>query len=243
MAIPKNITREHIEEAIQEINPINIPSQRLEQHYSIVENGKSLPPKYVISIANRIANKIELESNEFNAVEAKDYLKKLNFNVLDKRSEQDKKIMKIWIEKTLVVGRDDRLHGERQMGKVLWSPQKGKPNKVTGTQADVYKNMRSVEKGDIILHLIDNQKFVGISISTETAQEAEGLSGTEWEGPAYLIKLENYTELTPNVDRSEILNDKYKVSLKEISKTSEVFYNENLDLRQGAYLTPCPLKL
>lgn len=243
MAIPKNISREHIEKAIQEINPESIPSQRKEQHYSLVENGKSLPPKYVISIANRIANGAELGSDDFNAVEAKEYLIKLSFNIVDKRTKQDKETMNIWIEKTIVAGREDRLAGERQLGKVLWSPQKGKPNKNTGTMADVYKNMRLVEKGDIILHLIDNQKFAGISISEDTAHEAVGLPGTEWEGPAYLIKLENYTELTPNLDRSEFLNEKYKDTLKEISKLSEVFYNDNLDLRQGAYLTPCPIKL
>lgn len=243
MAIPKNILREHVEKAIQEINPLHIPSHRMEKNYSIVENGKSLPIKYVISIANRIANGVELESNEFNAIEAKNYLKKLNYNVLEKRNEEDKKSVKIWIEKTIVAGREDRINGERQLGKVLWSPQKGKPNKTTGTQADVYKNMRFVESGDIILHLIDNQKFAGISISNGTVQEAEGLQGTEWEGPAYLINLKNYTALTPSIDRSDILNEKYKMSLKEISNSSEVFYNDNLDLRQGAYLTPCPLKL
>ncbi len=87
MAIPKNITSEHIKRAISEIIVENIPPQRLEQHYSLIENGKILPPKYVISIANKFANGIELNSNEFNAVEAKSFLVKNNFNVVDKRSE------------------------------------------------------------------------------------------------------------------------------------------------------------
>jgi hypothetical protein len=68
MAIPQNISREHIEKAISEINLANIPSQRLEQHYSLLENGKSLPPKYVISIANKFANGEELSSDSFDAV-------------------------------------------------------------------------------------------------------------------------------------------------------------------------------
>jgi 5-methylcytosine-specific restriction protein B len=87
MAIPKNITREHIQMAISEIIVENIPTQRLEQHYSIIENGKTLPPKYVISIANKYANGIELNSDEFNAVEAKTFLVKNNFNVVDKRAK------------------------------------------------------------------------------------------------------------------------------------------------------------
>ena len=87
MAIPKNITREHIQKAISEIIIENIPAQRLEQHYSLIENGKTLPPKYVISIANKFANGIELNSDEFNAVEAKSFLVKNNFIVVDKRAE------------------------------------------------------------------------------------------------------------------------------------------------------------
>ncbi|MBL7754240.1 MAG: DUF3578 domain-containing protein [Chitinophagaceae bacterium] len=87
MAIPKNITREHIQKAIFEIIDENIPAQRLEHHYSLIENGKTLPPKYVISIANKFANGVELNSDEFNAVEAKSYLVKNNFNVVDRRAE------------------------------------------------------------------------------------------------------------------------------------------------------------
>ena len=47
MAIPKNITKEHIEKAIQEIIPAQIPTQRLEQNYSLISEWKTLPPKYV----------------------------------------------------------------------------------------------------------------------------------------------------------------------------------------------------
>ena len=73
--------------AISEIIVENIPTQRLEQHYSIIENGKTLPPKYVISIANKYANGIELNSDVFNAVEAKTFLAKNNFNVVEKRAK------------------------------------------------------------------------------------------------------------------------------------------------------------
>jgi hypothetical protein len=103
--------------------------------------------------------------------------------------------------------------------------------------------MRLVEKGDIVLHLIDNKYFSGISISKGIAQEAEGLPATEWKEKSYIIELENYTELIPKLDRSEFLIEKYKNRLMEISKSSEVFYNDNLNLRQGAYLTPCPFEL
>ena len=90
MAIPQNITKEHIEKAIEEIIPAQIPVQRLEQNYSLISNGKTLPPKYVLSVANKHANGSELNSETFNAVEAKNYLIKLGFNVADKRLEETK---------------------------------------------------------------------------------------------------------------------------------------------------------
>src|SRR5690606_1962599 len=86
MAIPYNISKEHIQKAISEISSQDIPPQRREQHYSLREDGKSFPPKYVISIANKFANGVELDSKEFNAVEAKKFLLKREFTVIDYRS-------------------------------------------------------------------------------------------------------------------------------------------------------------
>ncbi|MBK9271421.1 MAG: AAA family ATPase [Saprospiraceae bacterium] len=145
--------------------------------------------------------------------------------------------MKYWIEKTLVNGRQDRLEGDRALGKALWSPQKDKRG------ADIYKNMRVVKSGDVIIHLIDNLKIVAVSIARTNVIESIGIPGTEWDGPAYLIQLENFEKLLPELSRDLILNPKNKILLDEINNESEVFYNNKLELRQGAYLTPCPLKL
>ena len=243
MAIPSNITKEHIKKAIQEINLEAIPTQRLVQYYSLVENGKILPPKYVVSFANRIANGFELKSNEFTAQHAKDFLTKLGFTVLDNRTNLGKETMNIWIEKTLVTGVEDRISGERQLGKALWSPQRSNPNKKTGSTSDVYKNMRYVKKGDIIIHLINDKNISGVSIAKGPFQEVSGLPGSEFDRPAYLIELDQYTQLDPVLERTEFLNIKYRDILEEISKSSQVFYTRKLDLRQGAYLTPCPIRL
>lgn len=237
MAIPRNITVEHIQKAISEIKEDNIPSQRLERHYSLIENGRSLPPKYVISVANRYTNGEELISNEFNAIEAKNFLMKLGFTVIDKRENREDSEQKVWIEKTIVHDRIDRIEGDRALGKALWSPQKDKRG------ADIYKNMREVSEGDIILHFVDNKEFSGISTVKKNAVETTGIPGTEWDGSAYLIELNNYTELNSKINREDILNDQYKDQLYSISEYSEVFYTKNLNLRQGAYLTPCPVEL
>lgn len=141
--------------------------------------------------------------------------------------------MKYWIEKTLVKGRKDRLFGLRALGKVLWSPQRDKRG------ADIYKNMRNVEVGDVILHFIDNIEFFGISIVDKKFIETTGVSNTDWTGPAYLIELRDFVVFNPSIKRDDLLNVKNKITLDLIKDESEVFYNNNLDLRQGAYLTPC----
>jgi 5-methylcytosine-specific restriction enzyme B len=87
MSIPSNISQKHIERAIKEINQAPIPENRLSEAYFLKVADKQLPPKYVISIANRYANGVELQSDAFNAIEAKTYLKKLNFKIIEKNAE------------------------------------------------------------------------------------------------------------------------------------------------------------
>jgi hypothetical protein len=143
----------------------------------------------------------------------------------------------VWIEKTIVKGRKDRTEGERALGKALWSPRTGSDGR------DTYKNMLLVKAGDLILHLVDNSLINGLSIVAAEAQEVEGLAGTTWDGPSYLIKLENYNFLENPVERSEFLVSKNKTTLNNIAENSEVFYTKDLTLRQGGYLSPCPIQL
>lgn len=163
-----------------------------------------------------------------------------NFTANKEQYEEFLKLAKqpyIWIEKSEVKGRDDRKIGERALGKMLWSPQKN------NSGADIYKYMRQIKENDIILHLIDNTNFSGISLAKSKYFEGEGIEGTRWEGPAYLIELQNYQELTPSIPRDEILNEDNKNLLLNIKQDNEVFFQEDLGLRQGAYITPCPIKL
>lgn len=88
MSIPKNITKEHIDKVIQEINIDDIPKDRLSNTYFLISGNKRLPPKFVISEANKYANNTFLSSDVFNAVEAVAFLKKLNYII------EDTKIMK-----------------------------------------------------------------------------------------------------------------------------------------------------
>jgi len=148
---------------------------------------------------------------------------------------------KIWIEKTICHNRVDRLSGEYSLGKALWSPQK------SAGGANLYNNMRQAKSGDIIIHLVDNKGIKGLSkVDLECDDKFMGIKNTEWQGkPAFLLKLKEYVELDPFFDRDKFLgNPKYRENLKAIRiNHHNLFYQDNLDLRQGAYLTEVPLEL
>ncbi|GGD95105.1 McrB family protein [Planktosalinus lacus] len=240
-----NYTQNDILKAIKRIdeNP-DLVTGRHSSTYDLVYKDKKYPPILVLSIANELKGGNELTLSDFgNNVEVPFKILRDNGFLINTKSTNNKiknKVdgnQKYWIEKTIVKGRKDRLEGKRALGKVLWSPREDKRG------ADIYKNMRLVSEGDLVLHLINNDEFSGISIVNKKAVETVGLSGTEWDRPAYLIDLKNYTELNPPIKRSDLLNKRNKQKLIHISDNSEVFYNKKLDFRQGAYLTPCPQEL
>lgn len=239
MDIFKNIKKEHLLKAIEKIDKEGVPKYGDSLYNDVQYNGNFYPHKVVISYANLFANGEILSRNSFSGEEKIASYKLLESNgfMIKQKREWDGQKPSIWIEKTIVKGRADRINGERALGKALWSPQKDKRD------ADIYKNMRSVKKGDIVLHLVDNKSFVGVSVVSAPAIETIGVIGSDWEGPAYLIELEGFEKLEKPIDRSEILNQRFSKRLIQIKKESEVFYNSSLDLRQGAYLTPCPKEL
>lgn len=143
--------------------------------------------------------------------------------------------MKVWIEKTKVKGRKDRLQDDRALGKVIWSPTAGSDGR------DTYKNMRLVKPGDFVIHFIDNNKFAGISVISSELQNVKGLENTQWDTDCYLFHLQDYEKFT--LLRGKFLNEQNAAILKDIADHSEVFYQSDLNLRQGAYLTPCNKEL
>lgn len=149
-----------------------------------------------------------------------------------------------WLEKTIVSGRRDREEGDYALGKALWSPQRDKRG------ADIYRNMRLVRKGDCVLHLVDNKAIVGISrVATEYDPDFKCLSGTEWDdgtgnNPGYLIRLTDFIHFENVIPKENLLNEKHKNDLLSLLRPkSNLFYNKDLKLRQGAYLTRIPSEL
>ena len=145
-----------------------------------------------------------------------------------------------WIEKSHVAKRPDRLNGDHALGKALWSPQKASGNR------DIYSAMRDVKTGDIILHLVDNDSICGVSIAESSYDDSfQGIEGTDWEGPGYRIQLKDYEPLTQKIHRDEFFkNEQYKDALLAIRNThTGLFYNKDLTLNQGSYLTASPPEL
>lgn len=141
----------------------------------------------------------------------------------------------VWIEKTLVKGRSDRENGDNALGAALWSPQKSKNG------GDIYSNMRKVKKGDVVLHLTDNQSFTGISIVDSDLDDTfTGIAGSDWEGKCYRIALSGFQKLEPPLARDDLLKtEPFASELSELvqSGMKGLFYNNKLELNQGAYLT------
>ena len=69
-----------------------MPRDRHSVHYDLVIDGKRYPPKYVISVATRIATGLEYPAADFNAVEAKNYFSSRDYQVIDRRKEAEESI-------------------------------------------------------------------------------------------------------------------------------------------------------
>jgi hypothetical protein len=148
---------------------------------------------------------------------------------------------KVWIEKSLIKGRPDRTEGEHALGVALWSPTRAH------NDADIYRNMRLVQPGDVVLHLTDNSAFTGMSTAASRADpNFKGLQGTIWAGlQCYRISLQGFSALQPPLARESLFGSpQLREKLVEIrQKNSNLFYDPDLKLHQGGYLTEAPAEL
>lgn len=88
MAIPK-IKEKDIIDALKYIDENGVPFHNQSTKYELVtEDGKKYPPKYVVAVADHIANGTNISTDGFNAVEAKSYLEGLGFDIETKQQEK-----------------------------------------------------------------------------------------------------------------------------------------------------------
>lgn len=88
MAIPK-LKRQDILNALKFIDENGVPEQNTSVKYVLVsENGKKYPPKYVVAVADHLANSTDISTESFNSVDAKNYLESLGFSIETKQQEK-----------------------------------------------------------------------------------------------------------------------------------------------------------
>ncbi len=143
-----------------------------------------------------------------------------------------------WIEKSLVAGRPDRDDAEWGMGKSIWSPLTAQDGR------NYYRLMHKVSPGDVILHFINNRHFAGISrVKSGADTTSMPPSGTPWSNrPCIRYPLTDYAPLTPPIHRRALFVDPagQTRSREILTNHSNLFFNRNLKLNQGAYLTEAP---
>ena len=92
------ITKEHILQAIEEIDTKGARPGRHSSTYDLLYNNKLYPPKLIISIANRFANGTELKPEEFQGGPNKpafNILEKFGFKIIPKKVKIKDAIPKI----------------------------------------------------------------------------------------------------------------------------------------------------
>jgi energy-coupling factor transporter ATP-binding protein EcfA2 len=158
---------------------------------------------------------------------------------LEKLKMKSVSIPNYWVEKTLVKGYPERESGEYALGRVLRSPQKGKGG------ADIYRFMREIQPGDLILHLTDNTAITGISYAESTYEEIESLTSNNEIESYYIVRLRGFRRLEPPLTRNTFFASPYREQLIALLNTDikNLFYNREPNLNQGAYLTPAPFEL
>ena len=91
--IPDNVKREHILQALAEIDRSGVPKGRQSRYFHLSYRGKTYPPKYVISLANKFTNGKELEPRLFSGgYESNNLLTRLRFRVARSKGTWSKSI-------------------------------------------------------------------------------------------------------------------------------------------------------
>jgi hypothetical protein len=139
--------------------------------------------------------------------------------------------MIVWMEKTLVKGAPERQIGVTSMGRALVSPTRGEGNR------DIYKLMREVLPGDIVLHLVDNKGICGLSVVQSPYQIAKTPFAER-----YVVPLRDYTPLQPPLSRTVFFSEPFGSRLQALLESGvyPAFFTRYLKLQQGKYLTRVP---
>lgn len=100
--IPNNITKEHLNKAIKEIDKKGISKGRHSSTYDLIYEGKNYPPKLVVSISNKFVNGKELNPSDFNGGKGTTAFKLLEnngFTIVEKEKSKNINVIAEFISK------------------------------------------------------------------------------------------------------------------------------------------------
>ena len=191
--IPNNITKEDIINAIEEIEKNNnIPPSRQAVLHLLEYNGKTYPPKYVISIANKYANGEELNPDVFNGgPETNSFLTNLGFKIIPKENSSPSLNRKVWW-----VNQGSTFEKE-SAGGYIWAPLKKKDGQGTIFH---WETLSELQKEDIVLNYSEGyircvSRVIETAINTRSP---EASYENNWSAEGRLVKLE-YNMLNPPI--------------------------------------------
>lgn len=88
MAIPK-LKKQDIIDALKFIDENGVPKYNVRTKYVLVsEDGKKYPPKYVVAVADHLANGTDISTESFHGTEARNYLESQGFVIEIKQQEK-----------------------------------------------------------------------------------------------------------------------------------------------------------
>ena len=86
MSISKTIKPTHIKKALEQIDKYGVPTQYDSKEYALIVDDKSYPPKYVVALAQSIADETDVDTDGFNSIQANIYLKNKGYTVRRKET-------------------------------------------------------------------------------------------------------------------------------------------------------------
>jgi len=143
--IPDNITKEHLLQALKEIDRDGVRTGRHSSTYDLIFNGKEYPPKYVLCLANKYANGTELVGFEGGiGTPAFKLLEREGFEIIPKNDPVSRLISqyKTKISSTLMI---DEIYKWK-----LVNQYKGRPDI---DAVDFKTEIESIKFGNVIYHL------------------------------------------------------------------------------------------
>lgn len=104
MAVPK-LNKQDIMDALKFIDEKGVPEHNVSTKYVLVsEDGKTYPPKYVVAVADHLANGTDISTASFGSEDARNCLESMGFSIETKQQEK----FELTITAQSVVSTDER---------------------------------------------------------------------------------------------------------------------------------------